>query len=187
MKTQISLASLLSVGILLLLAPVAHAETVPVSFTTPDGGVSSGLYSGNVLLNVSGTGQSAGQDHNDAFYIYANASGNPVAPHRDGSYYQLTFGTVPLVGFNPAQNAVNSLVGPIPAYAPSHDYSFILNTGLAIPGALHFGVGDGNFGDNSGAYRVTITQLGAVPEPGSVALLIGMGASGLLALRRRRK
>lgn len=187
MKTLSSFASLLSAGTLLLLASVAHAETVPVSFMMPDGGVSSGLYFGNVLLEVVGTGQSLGPTFNDAFYLYADGAGNPIAPVVDGSFYQLTFGTVPLVAVTPSQNAANFIVGSVPAYDPAHNYSFVLNTGLVAPGALHFGVGDGNFGDNSGAYRVTITQLQAVPEPGSIALVVGSGFAGVALLRRRRR
>ncbi len=187
MKTLPSLASLLSIGAALLFAPIAHAETLSASFSIPDGGVSSGLYKGNVLLNVSGGGHSAGQDYNDAFYIFANAHGSPVAARRDSSYYQLAFGTVPLAAFNPAQNAKNFLVGAFPAYNPTHEYSFILNTGLTAPSALHFGVSDGNFGDNSGAYRISITQLGVVPEPGSVVLFLGSGFAGAAFLRRRRR
>ena len=104
---------------------------------------------------------------------------------RDPNYYQLTFGTAPLVPFNPAQNAVNFLVGPVPAYSATNTYSFKLNTGLVTPGILYFGVGDGNFSDNGGAYRIVIN---AVPEPASWALMIaGFGMLGAATRQQRRK
>lgn len=158
-------------------APAMAAEVVSVSFTTPTGGQSVGTYSGVVNLTVSGTGFSLGPRINDAFY-------DVLTQTRDPSYYQLTFGTAPLVPFNPAQNAVNFLVGPLPAYSPTNTYSFQLNTGLVTPGILYFGVSDGNFGDNGGAYRIVIN---AVPEPASWALLIaGFGALGTAVRQERR-
>ena len=103
-------------------------------------------------------------------------------PTNDPSYYQLTFGTSTLVGLDAAQDAKNFLVGALPAYNPSHVYSFQLNTGAATPTPLHFGVSDGDFSDNSGAYTISIT----VPEPATWALMIlGFGGLGL-AMRRAR-
>lgn len=157
-------------------APAYASETISVPFTVPDGGVTTGLYSGTVSVTVSGEGFSLGDRFNDAFYLY-----NPV--EHDASYYQLTFGTSPLVGFNPAQNAVNFIVGGLPAYSPDHVYTFLLNTGAVSPTQLHFGVGDGNFSDNGGSFRVTIS---AVPEPASWAMMIaGFGLAGA-AMRRKR-
>lgn len=157
-------------------APAYASETVSVPFTTPDGGVTTGLYSGVVSVRVEGSGFSLGQMTNDAFYLY-----DPVS--HDPSYYQLTFGTSPLVAFNPAQNAVNFIIGGLPAYSPDHIYNFLLDTGAVSPTQLHFGVGDGIFADNGGAFRVTIT---AVPEPASWAMMIaGFGLAGA-AMRRKR-
>lgn len=158
-------------------APVSAAETLTAVFTQPDGGQTVGLYSGVVTVRVEGTGFSLGSRINDAFYLTDTQT-------RDGSYYQLTFGTSPLVAFNPAQNAVNFLVGGIPAYNPNHIYTFQLNTGVNVPTVLHFGVGDGIFSDNGGSFRITVSQ--AVPEPATWALLIlGFGAVGG-AMRRKR-
>src|SRR5439155_20907368 len=67
----------------------------------------------------------------------------------------------PLAAFDQSCNAVRFLVGPLPAYNPEHEYTFVLDTGLAAPGPLHFGVSDGGFSDNSGAYIITVTQLSA--------------------------
>jgi hypothetical protein len=165
-------------------------ETMTASFLAADGGISSGSYSEFVKLTVSGEGQSLGACLNDAFFVFSCGVGH------DGSYYQVSFDTAALIPFNPAQTAQNFIyydvdagveVSPtyVPAYRPSdHTYSFNINTGLLAPGALHFGVSDGHFGDNSGLYTIQITQLESVPEPVSL-LLMAMGLGGL-SLRRLR-
>ncbi len=156
------------------LAPAAAAETITVPFTTPDGGVTSGLYAGTVRVTVSGTGFSLGSQINDAFYLVASATHDP-------DYYQLTFDTVPLVPFEPARDAYHFIPTGLPAYDPTHVYSFLLDTGVTTPSALHFGVSDGAFGDNGGAYTVTV----GVPEPAVWTLLVlGFGLIGV-PLRRR--
>lgn len=158
---------------LLPLAPAAAVETLTATFTQPDGGVTTRSYDGVVRLTVSGTGFANGNSLNDAFYNIASET-------RDPAYYQLTFGTAPLVAFDPAQDAVNFIVGSVPAYSATHSYSFLLDTGAVTPTKLHFGVGDGVFGDNGGAYTITVS----VPEPATWAMMLaGFGVIGL-ALRR---
>ena len=175
--SRIVAAAALSLG--LTAVTPASAEILSVPFTQPDGGVTTGLYSGIVNVTVSGTGFSLGNLLNDAFYLFEGAT-----PVHDSQYYQLTFGTSTLVPFNPAQNAVNFIVGGLPAYQPSHVYSFLLNTGTAIPTQLHFGVGDGQFSDNGGAYRIVVT---GVPEPATWAMmLIGFAGLGFVSMRRQK-
>jgi hypothetical protein len=159
---------------------LAASETLFVDATTPDGGVTTNLYSGKVRVGVSGISYLVGNLGADAFYTLFN---NP--PYHDPNFYQLTFGTSPLVPLDPAQDAVNFMPGGLPAYNPGHLYSFILDTGLSTPGQLHFGFSDGIFGDNSGGYTVTVAS---VPEPGTWAMLvIGAGAvGGMMRARRRR-
>src|SRR5512140_1954437 len=123
----------------------ASAETITASFLQPDGGVTSGFYGGTVHIAVSGIGRSDGSTLNDAFYEFHRGSSA-----HDASYYQLTFGTSTLVGYDPAQDALNFLVGGLPAYNPSHVYNFDLSTGALLPTQLHFGVSDGIFSDNCG-------------------------------------
>jgi hypothetical protein len=157
------------------------AETITASFTTPDGGVTAGLYSGVVHITVSGFGMSLGADLNDAFYLF-NPQNPPV---HAADYYQLTFGTAPLVPFNPAQDAFLFIPGGVPSYSSSHVYSFDLDTGSAVLTQLHFGVSDGNFADNSGAFSVTVS---AVPEPSTWAMMIlGFMGVGFMAYRRRNQ
>jgi hypothetical protein len=165
-------------------------ENLTATFSTPDGGVTSLLYDGYVQITVSGTGMSYATNVNDAFYVL---TGGPAA---DPDYYQLTFGTTTLVAFDPAQDIKNDIAydllagadvtSPyVPAYEADNTYSFIIDTGALSLTNLHFGVGDGNFGDNSGAYQIQVTQLAAIPEPMSL-LLLGVGAA-TLAVRRRKE
>jgi hypothetical protein len=133
-------------------------ETLAATFTRPDGGVTAGAYQGYVLLHVTGVGQAYGATFNDAFYLFTSPFSSPRNGH-DGGYYQLTFGTSPLQAFSLGSNARNFLVGPLPAYNPAHEYTFVLDTRLVSPGRLHFGVSDGGYNDNTGAYTITVTQL----------------------------
>ncbi len=159
----------------------ASAEIVSATFTQPDGGVTTGLYDGIVHVMVSGFGQSLSSDLNDAFYLFDPQ--NP--PVHDGSFYQLTFGTSTLVGFDPAQDAINFLIGGLPAYSATHVYSFDLNTGVSVPTQLHFGTSDGNFSDNSGSFSITVS---AVPEASTWAMMIlGFAGIGFMAYRRRNQ
>jgi hypothetical protein len=152
------------------------SEIVNVPFTTPDGGVTSGLYDDTVLVTVSGFGNSDGASLNDAFYVFQGGDDDPP-------YYQLTFGTSTLVPFDPAQDAVNFIVGGRPTYNPTHDYTFLLNTGSSVLTHLHFGVGDGDFADNGGAFTISIAE---VPEPATWAMLIA-GLFGIGAVLRGKR
>ena len=79
----------------------------------------------------------------------------------------------------------------VPAFASDHTYHFVVDTGLANLEQLQFGVSDGTFWDNGGAYTITVWQLqsGAVPDvpetpaPYAVAALSLTLAAGW---RRRR-
>lgn len=175
-------AALLALAVLSLAAiNPASAEIVTASLRQADGGVSTGLFGGTVHIAVSGIGQSDGSALNDAFYVF-----EPGSPTHDASYYQLSFGISTLVGYNPAQDAVNFLVGGLPAYNPSHVYSFDLNTGTLLPTQLHFGVSDGIFSDNCGAFTIEISS--AVPEPSTWAMMIlGFAGIGFMAYRRNSK
>jgi hypothetical protein len=171
-------------------AAVGPTEGLTAPFTLVAGAATTGTYYGLIQVEVSGTGYSFGPRLNDAFYVY---TGGPVA--NDGSYYQLRYDDAPMATLDATKNAKLSLVYDIdaaaevtppyvPAYQASHTYRFVLNTGNAGPTTLWFGVSDGNFADNGGAYNLQITQLAPVPEPCTLALL-GVGAL-VLAVRRRR-
>jgi hypothetical protein len=101
-------------------SPVGSPEALTATFTQPDGGVTSGAYDGLVEISVSGTGQSDGQNFNDAFYVY---SAGP--PFNDPSYYQLSFGTNTLVPFAPAQDAKNFIVYDLATGMEVHTYQLL--------------------------------------------------------------
>ena len=176
MKKVVSLAGMTA----FLSAPAfAATETLTAVFTTPDGGVTANKYDGIVDVTVSGVGQSQLSFFNDAFYVYDNGP-----PYNTPNYFQLTFGVTTLVPLDPSQDAKNFLVGALPAYNSSHTYNFELNTGLATPSFLHFGVGDGDFTDNSGAFTITIAS---APEASTwTMLLLGFAGLGFVGYRRAR-
>ncbi len=95
-----------------------------------------------------------------------------------------TFSTV-TVGFTPSSNwTVNTTTG---AAATANDFATVLGSlsGLYIRGEYTFG------GETAGLDNVVLNSPAAppptVPEPGSVAMLVGMGVTGAGFLLRRRK
>jgi hypothetical protein len=149
-------------------------------------------YSGLVEVNVSGSGYSNASNFNDAFY-----------PNGNG-YYQLgiSWRDAPLAGGQPnyyASRLITFIDGvgtvaagtlPAPAAGPDYRYRFVIDLGNLVAQPLQFGVLDGVYADNGGAFQLSLYQLQAgapgVPEPASWAMLIaGFGLTGA-AMRRRR-
>lgn len=133
-------------------------ETIDVPFKPADAAITASSYQGYVLVNVTGVGQAYGATYNDAFYLYT-APFDPPQNGWDGGFYQLAFKAATLTEFDAGAGAWASLYGTLPPYNPSHEYTVILDSKVATPGKIHFGVTDGGYSDNSGAFRVTITQL----------------------------
>jgi hypothetical protein len=174
--------------ILALTVAQASGESVTANFADSNGAVTADQYSGLVLITVTGSGTSLFGDLNDAFYLYTGPFSN--APHNDtaNGYYQLEITKGSTVALNPADDAVNHIVYDVdaqtatttpylPAFRSDHTYSFIVDTN-SIAGAslstLRFGVDDGIYADNSGAYDIQVT---AVPTPNVLA-----GGACILAL-----
>lgn len=168
---------LLPVAIAALAAatPAAAAEMLDVPFTGDSVGTAE-LYSGIVNIRVSGTGQSGGDDVNDAFYRVESASPNT-------GLYQLGFNTAAFDPANASFAAANRIIGGRPAFNAGNSYSFQIDVG-ASPTRLFFANIDDFRTDNSGAYTITV---GNVPEPASWAMMIGgFGVVGGAARARRR-
>lgn len=171
-------------------------ENLIAPFTSP-AMATADSYSGYVEVIVSGTGYSLWSNINDAFY------GVPGGLPLDSQFYQLNLGwtsapLAPLVG--EARNITNFIVfvegvgavspGYTPAYnSPTYTYHFVVDTGLLAAQQLQFGVSDGNFGDNGGAYDITVWQLeqGGASVPESSAPYTALGLTFVLALARWRQ
>lgn len=181
---------------------VGETETVEVSFLEPTGGISVELYSGFVMLSVSGTGTcdvdgSYNTPVSDAFYIF-DYNGQPIIPYNPDVNYQLTIATELITPIsNPFDhNVKNHIVYDldaalevtpvyVPLYQDDHVYNFVVDTGTSELSQLYFGFNDGYFDDNGGLYVVQITQLTPVPEPTSI-VLFSLGLFGLMLSRIKR-
>jgi hypothetical protein len=127
-----------------LIAPFADG---PTAATTQNS------YSGNVRLRVSGFGQAAGTQCSDAFYIFTESSGeagvcgegvSPVPANEFGLF----------INNQPAENFI---IGSAPPFRRSHVYHFTISV-AGGPLRLTFGVGDTFTSDNSGQYRIVVSQ-----------------------------
>jgi len=172
------------------------SENVNAVFTQADGGVTTNTYSGLVELIVTGTGEASATRLNDAFYIFTDLAHNPVAPANSSQYYQLAVRTSTLQPFQPAFEAKHSIVYHVasssevtptyvPGYNANHTYNFVVDLNTVSLNQLHFGVSNGNFRDNSGAFSIDVHQLAVVPVPG--AIILGSLGIGLVGWLRRKK
>ncbi|HEY6286743.1 MAG TPA: serine/threonine-protein kinase [Ktedonobacteraceae bacterium] len=126
------------------------SETFQVYFTNSNAtgvGVSTQhSYSGKVSITISGYGQSYSTRYSDAFYIYTDTSGNPLAtPYTDLRW-------VLYINGNTAKTSVG-----LPAYNSSHIYTVSMN--VSQPGTINFGIRDSENSDNTGYYTITVQQL----------------------------
>jgi hypothetical protein len=128
------------------LTPTAPAVEGPLTAPFTGGATAvhtSKSYTGPMTITVSGTGQAQGTMHSDAFYIYTDANGNPVAPSHH------TYATLCING-----HPVDQFVQPIPPYSSDHTYKLTIN---APGGPLTFGVCDAILTDNSGSFTITFS------------------------------
>ncbi len=137
---------------------------------------------------------------NDAFYLL-NGVTNP-----DPGFYEMTMDNVALTG-NPTQDVKNFIVYDVdggnevlsrpykPSFRADSTYSFVVDLGLVgvtTTSQLFFGVSDGQYNDNSGAFQIEISRLTeaatAVPEPSTCTVaVLGMGYVGIARWRCRKR
>ncbi|MGZ8559513.1 MAG: thrombospondin type 3 repeat-containing protein, partial [Chitinophagaceae bacterium] len=150
--------------------PCSPSEGVTALFTNAAGAATTNKYSNFVLLTVSGTGQSFGTLINDAFYHTI-----PGSPTHSPNYWQLVTTIQNTVQFNPDDDAylhivydvdagVNVSPGYTPPYHSNNTYTFIINMNTLVPAPvgpsiLRLGAGDEIYTDNSGSYKISVTQL----------------------------
>jgi len=186
MKRVIPILSTLLLGEVAMATAVAGpiTENVLVPFT---GGISAvqttNFYTGGVLLFITGTGQAAGTQHSDAFYVYTDSMGNPlngtpgIGVNLPGPWHANT--TTTPFNWTLWINAKDAALfvsfpcgltfagGCVPAFNPAHDYLLEIDLG-SQSGPITFGVGDLFTADNTGSYSIFAQQ---VPEPTSMSLV----------------
>ena len=128
---------------------------------------------------------------------YGFSAGQSTGPNGGDSSGQKFFSdcvipsavAVSLIGKTGGTTAVGSGT-PVPEGTPGDGVGFVgasYNETISTGGELFLGFNDqvGGFGDNSGAFSVTI-NVTAVPEPSAMAF-VGLGGLALLARRRMRR
>lgn len=145
------------------------SETITAPFISPDGEVTTNQYSGFVLVTVSGTGFSYGNDINDAFYNYRSSPPD----HQEKWQFGITlkssiYNSIDDVAY---QHIVYDVIAGmevtppyVPAYQADNTYKFIIDLNTLVPSPasstiLRFGVVDDGYEDNGGEYMVQVTQL----------------------------
>lgn len=170
---------------------IGPGETITAPFTASGGTSTTGTLGSLVEITVSGTGYALGPTVSDAFYFL---NGSAV-----GQYYGLNIGFSgrPFAGGlnNNIQNWMTFIEGvgtaspgTIPAYSSANTYHFVLELpASAATGPLIFGVSDGAYTDNGGAYTVQINPvvrgITAAPEGGALVYVL---PGGLLLFILRR-
>ena len=103
-------------------------------------------YQGKIFVTVSGTGQSSGTQHTDAFYLFADGYGKSIMPEYPREW-------ILTINGKPASDLIPN--GEIPTYQSDHVYNFAV---IVPDGILSFGVNDGFASDNTGSYTITLCQ-----------------------------
>ena len=150
-----------TVATLMATAALGETVTVPPCGSTP--GTTAGAYSGLVNVTVSGSLViTPGNPEQDAFFNFnESAPATPVSENRDTFRYNRVGEGTCLCGFecpSTSHRVSDILVGPYPAYSPTHTYTVQLDLGSTAAAPLHFGIYDCGCGDNSGQLTVAITS-----------------------------
>lgn len=105
-------------------------------------------YQGMVQLQISGSGQAAGNSSSDAFYLFTDEAGEPRDPPETEMFDLEIDG----------ERAIYQIASDLPAYNPDHVYSVYYNVGSTAR-RIAFRISDDVVGDNSGQFTITVIQL----------------------------
>ncbi len=122
-------------------------ETVLVPFDKIEPTYTKNTYSGEVTLQIFGSGQAGGKDYSDAFYLYKSGDGNPIRPpHLQEFDLELD-----------GQRAIETLglLQNPPPYSPEHVYEVQYNVG-SEPRPIAFRISDSVVDDNNGQFIILI-------------------------------
>ena len=103
-------------------------------------------FQNRVILDIEGTGQAAGDDWSDAFYLYTR-NGEPLNEPLTEMFDLEIDGDRAIYTLGLEDNP--------PTYNPEHSYSVSYDVG-ETPRKICFRISDSNVGDNSGAFHITI-------------------------------
>ena len=123
-------------------------ETLVVPFDDGAAITSQYEYWNNVRIVVEGAGQVAGSAYSDAFYLYADADGQPLEnPQTAASGLEID-----------GKRAIDSIEGDPPPYNDDHLYAVLYDAG---PRARHltFRITGGGSADNPGSLTITLVEL----------------------------
>jgi hypothetical protein len=143
-------------------APDASPEMLSTGACGYTPGVTTNAYTGFVTMRITGLFVNSATDpQQDAFYSVSAADTSMSVGVCDGClrYNRVSEGDCVCLSECPSTSHSVSelLVGPYPAYSPSHDYTVKLNLGAGAASQLHFGVADCGCSDNAGGHTITLT------------------------------
>lgn len=114
---------------------------------------SKNLYNGNIVLDLSGFGQSAGTHYSDVLYVYKSGDGvSIVDPYIKDPFLLCLNG-----------NPITDYLDLIPQYSFNHEYRVKFKLDKAVP--LNFAICDKYIVDNSGYYKIIVRSADEVIKP----------------------
>ncbi|MBD3310450.1 hypothetical protein GF351_04480 [Candidatus Woesearchaeota archaeon] len=119
-----------------------EASIITNGINTP--AISENIYQGNVILRLSGIGQSGGHLFSDAIYKYGDAQGNELPDIVSQDPFLLCLNRQP----------ITSHIQDMPEYDPEHVYE--VEVSFNEPTQLEFAVCDLYRTDNSGKYKIEV-------------------------------
>ena len=123
-------------------------ETLVVPFGRGEATTTQYEYWKNVRIVIEGSGQAGGSAYGDAFYLYADADGQPLEnPQTAASGLEID-----------GKRAIDGIEGDPPPYNDDHLYAVLYDAG---PRARHltFRITGGGSADNPGSLTITLVEL----------------------------